>query len=86
MSKTLEKVSKALEFEKSVKVEDLLSICSKKNYACRCQLEELIDFVERRSDKDDYYVNEGGVYEILSSSKQPMLSLFTGEFILKFYA
>ena len=48
-----------------------MSICSKKNYACWCQLEELIDFVERRLDKDDYHVNKGGVYEILSSSKQP---------------
>ena len=67
-------VCKALEYAKTTKVSDIVKcFCTKTNYALKCQLDELTDFVgwPANSRKNDYYVNEKGIDEILFLSRQP---------------
>lgn len=66
-------VCKALEYAKTTKISDIVKcFCTKTNYALKCQLDELTDFVEwpANSTKSDY-VNEKGIDEILFLSRQP---------------
>ena len=70
-------VCRALEFGKATKAADIVKhLCSRENYAHKWQLTEL--FFEtnsmdwpKDSRKDDYYINEEGMYEIVFSRQQP---------------
>ena len=71
------KVHRVLEYGKATKVADIVKhLCSRENYAHKWQLTEHvseINFMDRPKDsrKDDYYINEEGMYEIVFSSQQP---------------
>ena len=70
-------VCRALEYGKATKTADIVKhLCSRENYAYRCQLSEFVsetNFMDwpKDSRKDDYYINEEGMYEIVFSSQQP---------------
>ena len=64
-------VYRALEYGKATKVADIVKHpCSRENYAHKYQLNEfvfetnLVDW-PKDSRKDDYYINEKGMYEIV---------------------
>ena len=70
-------VCRALEYGKATKATDIVKhLCSRENYVHKYQLNEfvfetkLIDW-PNDSSKDDYYVNEKGMYETVFSSQQP---------------
>ena len=71
------KVCRVLEYGKPTKAADTVKhLCSKENYAHKWQLNEFVsetNFMDRpkESRKDDYYINEEGMYEIVFSSQQP---------------
>ena len=60
-------VCKELEYAKATKVSIVKCFCTKTNYARKCQLEALTDFVGWPADsrKNGYYINEKGINEIL---------------------
>ena len=68
-------VCKALQYNK--KTADIIkAFCSKENFAHKYQLSEFTatgNFVDwpKDSRKDDYYISEEGMYEIVFSSQQP---------------
>ena len=70
-------VCRALEYSKATKTADTVKhLCSRENYAHKWQLTELVsetNFVDWPKDlrKNDYYINEEGMYEIVFSSQQP---------------
>ena len=65
------KVCRVLEYGKPTKAADTVKhLCSKENYAHKWQLNEFVsetNFMDRPKDsrKDDYYINEEGMYEIV---------------------
>ena len=70
-------VCRALEYGKATKATDIVKhLCIRENYVHKYQLNEfvfetkLIDW-PNDSSKDDYYVNEKGMYETVFSSQQP---------------
>ena len=75
-------VFRALEYGKTTKAADIVkNLCSRENYAQKYQLTELVsetNFMDwpRGSRKDDYYVNEEMMYELLFSSQQPKAKAF----------
>ena len=68
-------VFRALEYGKTTKAADIVkNLCSRENFAQKYQLTELVsetNFMDwpRGSRKDDYYVNEEMMYELLFSSQ-----------------
>ena len=70
-------VYRALEYGKATKAADIVKhLCSRENYAHKWQLTELVsetNFMDwpKDSRKDDYYINEEGIYEIVFLSQQP---------------
>ena len=76
-STRVREVRRALEYGKATKAADIVKhLCSRENYVHKYQLNEfvfetkLIDW-PNDSSKDDYYVNEKGMYETVFSSQQP---------------
>ena len=71
------KVCRVLEYGKPTKAADTVKhLCSKENYAHKWQLNEFVsetNFMDRPKDsrKDDYYINEEGMYEIVFWSQEP---------------
>ena len=70
-------VHKVLEYGKANKAADIVKhLCSRENYAHKYQLSEFVsgmNFMDwpKDSRKDDHYINEEGMYEIVFSSQQP---------------
>ena len=69
-------VHRALEYGKATKVADIVKhLCSRENYGHKYQLNEFVSETNldwpRDWRKDDYYVNEEGMYEIVISRQQP---------------
>ena len=70
-------VHRVLEYGKATKAANIVKhLCSRKNYAHKYQLSEFVsetNFMDwpKDSRKDDYYINEEGMYEIVFSSQQP---------------
>ena len=70
-------VHRVLEYGKATKAANIVKhLCSRKNYAHKYQLSEFVsetNFMDWSKDsrKDDYYINEEGMYEIVFSSQQP---------------
>ena len=69
-------VHRALEYGKATKAADIVKhLRSRENYAHKYQLNDFISETNldwpRDLRKDDYYVNEEGMYEIVFSSQQP---------------
>ena len=68
---------RALQYGKTTKAANIVKhLCSRENYAHKYQLNEFVfeTYVmdwPKDSRKDDYYVNEEGMYEIVFSSSQP---------------
>ena len=75
-STRVREVRRALEYGKATKAADIVKhLCSRENYAHKYQLNEFVfetNFKDWSKDsrKDDYYVNEEGMYEIAFSSQQ----------------
>ena len=70
-------VCRVLEFGKATKSADIVKhLCSRENYSHKWQLTELVSetsFMDwpKDSRKDDYYISEKGMDEIVFSSQQP---------------
>ena len=70
-------VRRVLEYGKATKATDIVkAFCSKENYSHKYQLSVFVsetNFMDwpKDSRKDDYYINEEGMYEIVFSSQQP---------------
>ena len=70
-------VYRALEYGKATKVADIVKhLCSRENYAHNRQLTEFVfetNFMDwpKDSGKDDFYINEEGMYELVFGSQQP---------------
>ena len=70
-------VCRALEYGKATKAADIVNhLCSRENYVHKYQLNELVfetNFMDWPLDsrKDDHYVHEEGMYEMVFSSQQP---------------
>ena len=68
-------VCRVLKYGKAIKTTDIVNhLCSRKKYAHKYQLNEFISETNldwpKDSRKDDCYVNEGGLHEIVFSSQQ----------------
>ena len=68
-------VCRALEYGKATKVADIAKhLSNRENYAHKCQFNEFASETNldlpKDSRKGDYYVNEGGMYEVVFSSLQ----------------
>ena len=68
-------VCRALEYGKATKVADIAKhLSNRENYAHKCQFNEFASETNldlpKDSRKGDYYVNEGGMYEVVFSSQQ----------------
>ena len=69
--------ARALEYGKATKVADIVKhLCSRENYAHKWQLTEFVfetNFMDwpKDSGKDDFYINEEGMYELVFGSQQP---------------
>ena len=75
-------VYRALEYGKATKVADIVKhLCSRENHAHKWQLTEFVfemNFMDwpKDSGKDDFYINEEGMYELVFGSKQPKAKSF----------
>ena len=72
-------VCKALKYNKATKTADIVK--HQENYAHKCQLTEFVSATNLmdwpyNSRKDDYYINEEGMYDLLFSSQQPKAKNF----------
>ena len=69
-------VCKALEYNKKT-ADPIKTFCSRESYAQKCQLSSVHAtctpiYWPRGSRKDDYYINEEGMCELLLESQQPL--------------
>ena len=68
-------VCRALDYGKATKTADIVKkLCIQENYTHKCQLTEFAsatNFMDwpKDSRKDDYYINEDGMYELLFSGQ-----------------